>query len=104
MDGTEKKKVAVVVEYHSDPTKMIDDHDSEDIYLTQINERRFDSIFEAIHFLSDCRSPITSIIDLMPITKSKNLKFVLPDRNIKIKHQANNAMDSMFDLDDEDWG
>jgi hypothetical protein len=101
--GTESHN-AVVVEYNSDPTKMIDDHDSEDVYLTEINNRRFNNIFDAIRFISECRSPITSITELLPTLRSKNLKPILPDRNIKIKHQANDSIDSMFDLDAEDWG
>ena len=84
---------------------MIDDHDSEPVYLTEINERRFSDVFEAIKFLSQCNSPITTVNQLLPLGKKpKGFKFVLPERNIKIKHQANNAIDSIFDLDDEDWG
>ena len=59
-----KHKFTIVVEYHSDPTKMIDDHDSESIYLTEINERRFTDIFEAIKFLSNCKNPITNVEDM----------------------------------------
>ena len=96
-----KHKFTIVVEYHSDPTKMIDDHDSEPVYLTEINDRRFNDVFEAIKFLSECTSPITIVEDLVPLAKKpKGFKFVLPEGNIKIKHQANNAIDSIFDLDD----
>jgi hypothetical protein len=99
------KKDAVVVEYYGDPTKMIDDHDSEQVYLTEINERRFDNVFEAIRFLQECNSPITTIDQLLPLPKiPKGFKLILPERNIKIKHQANNALDSIYDLDDIDWG
>ena len=100
-----KNKFTIVVEYHSDPTKMIDDHDSKPVYLTEINDRRFNDVFEAIKFLSECTQPITNIDDLVPLAKKpKGFKFVLPEGNIKIKHQANNAIDSIFDLDDVmDW-
>jgi len=98
-------KFTIVVEYHSDPTKMIDDHDSEPVYLTEINDRRFKDVFEAIKFLSDCTTPITTIEDLVPLVKKpKGFKFVLPEKNIKIKHRADNAIDSTFNLDDMiDW-
>ena len=101
----DKQPIAIVVEYYGDPTKMIDDHDSEPIYLTEINERRFNDVFEAIKFLSQCNSPITLIDDLLPLGKKpKGFKFVLPEKNIKIKHQADNAIDSTFNLDDMmDW-
>ena len=97
--------VAIIVEYYSDPTKMIDDHDSEPMYLTEINNRRFTDIFEAIKFLTVCKNPITTIEDLIPpVKKPKGFKFILPEKNIKIKHRANNAIDSMFNLDDAiDW-
>ncbi len=100
-----KNNFTIVVEYYSDPTKMIDDHDSEPVYLTEINDRRFINVFEAIKFLSLCTSPITTIDELVPLGKKpKGFKFVLPESNIKIKHQANNAIDSTFDLDDAiDW-
>lgn len=95
----------IVVEYYGDPTKIIDDHDSEPIYLTEINERRFTEIFEAIKFLSQCNSPITTVDVLLPLArKPKGFKFILPDKNIKIKHQATNAIDSTFETDDGmDW-
>lgn len=101
----DKNKFAIVVEYYGDPTKMIDDHDSEPVYLTEINDRRFNDIFEAIKFLSECINPITNIEDLIPLAKKpKGFKFVLPESNIKIKHRANNAIDSTFSLDDiMDW-
>ena len=94
----------IVVEYNSDPTKMIDDHNSEPIFLTQVNDRRFRDIFEAIKFLSECTNPITKIEEIVHIKKPKGFKFILPERNIKIKHQVDNVIDSKFTLDDEDWG
>lgn len=95
---------AIVVEYYSDPTKMIDDHDSEPVYLTEISERRFENVFDAIKFLSECKNPITSVEDLIPpVKKPKGFKFVLPEQNIKIKHQANSIIDLLFERDDIDW-
>ena len=101
----DKNNITVVVEYYGDPTKMIDDHNSEPIYLTEVNERRFNDVFEAIKFLSECNSPITIIDELLPLAKKpKGFKFVLPERNIKIKHHADNALDSIYNLDDAmDW-
>lgn len=95
---------AIVVEYYGDPTKMIDDHDSEPVYLIEISERRFENVFDAIKFLSECKSPITSVEDLIPpVKKPKGFKFVLPEQNIKIKHQANSIIDLLFERDDIDW-
>ena len=94
----------IVIEYYADPTKIVDDHDSEPIYLTEIRKRRFNDMFEAIKFLTECNSAITDISELMPSVKiPKNLKLILPERNIKIKHQANNSIDSINDLE-IDWG
>jgi len=100
-----KEPNVIVVEYYGDPTKMIDDHDCKSIYLTEIKDRRFTDVFEAIKFLQECNSPITKVNELLPLPKSpKGFKFVLPEQNIKIKHQANNALDSMFEQGDIDWG
>ena len=93
-----KNKSTVVVEYYSDPTKMIDDHNSEPVYLTEINERIFTDVFEAIRFMTECTSVITHIEDIVPLSKRpKGFKFILPENNIKIKHQANNSIDSIFE-------
>jgi len=102
---TKKPPSVIVVEYYGDPTRMIDDHDCEPEYLTEIKNMRFTDVFEAIKFLCQCNSPITTIDQIVPIGKKpKNFKFVLPEQNIKIKHQADNAIDSHFDLDDMmDW-
>lgn len=95
----------IVVEYYADPTKIVDDHDSEPIFLTEIRERRFDDIYEAIKFLTECNSAITSVSELLPSVKMpKNFKLVLPEQNIKIKHQATCSIDSTFERDDIDWG
>jgi len=101
----QNNKIAIVVQYYGDPTKVVDDHDSEPIYLTQINERRFTDVFEAIRFLQECNNPITVVDEILPLPKRpKGFKFILPERNIKIKHQADNALDSKFERDDIDWG
>lgn len=100
-----KPAYCIVVEYYADPTQMIDDHDCEPMYLTEIRNRRFNDIFEAIKFLSECNSPITTIDEIVAIGKKpKNFKFILPEQNIKIKHQADNSIDSTFILGEEmDW-
>lgn len=97
-----KKMVTVVVEYYSDPTRTIDDHNADHVYLTEVSNREFKDVFEAIQFLQQCTSPITDIIDIVPLIKRpKGFKFILPERNIKIKHRANGNIDSMYNLDDE---
>ena len=96
------KKQAIVVEYYSDPTKMVDDHESESINLTEINKRWFENEFEAIRFLDQCIEPITKVEDIISIDrKPKNFKLILPDRNIKIKHQVSNDLDTTFTFDDD---
>jgi len=96
------EKEAIVVEYYSDPTKMIDDHDSESIYLIEINERRFKNNFDAIKFLNQCIDPITKVEDIITVGKKpKNFKLILPDRNIKIKHQVSNDLDTTFTFGDD---
>ena len=103
---TEEKDYNIVIEYHSDPTQMIDDHNSDNIYLIGINERLFNDIFEAIEFLSECNDPITQIEDIIPdIKRLKNLKYVLPENNIKIKHKAMSIqiLDATFDLESGIW-
>jgi len=99
-----KNVEGIVVEYYGDPTKMIDDHNSEPNYLTEINERRFGSVFNAIKFLGECISPITTVEDIIPDSKKpKGFKLVLPDKNIKIQHQATNCLENEFYLNlDED--
>ena len=76
---------AVVVEYYGDPTKMIDDHDCEPVYLTEVKDKRFKDVFEAIKFLSECSSPITKIDEIVAIGKKpKGFKFILPEKNINL--------------------
>lgn len=99
-------KQQIVITYNSDPTKMIDDHESEIEYLTEINNRIFTDVYEALIFLTQCTQPITTIEDIIPVEKNKkykNFKLVLPDRNIKIKHQACNNLDTTVLNDDPLW-
>ena len=96
-----------IVKYYGDPSKLVDIYDSESNLLTEINEQKFDSIFEAIKFLSNCNKPITTIDELLPdIKKIKNFKFILSEKSIKVKHQIfdSESLASMFDNEDEDWG
>ena len=95
-----------MIVYYSDPTQMIDDHNSENIYLIGINKRFFNDIFEAVKFLSECKSPITRVEDIIPnIKRLKGLKYVLPESNIKIKHKAmsTEVLDATFDLEAGLW-
>jgi hypothetical protein len=91
-----------IVKYNSDPTKIVDDHDSDVIYLTEINERRFDNIYDAIKFLSDCNSPITTAEELL--NKKGKTKFLVPERNIRIGIKTLHNIDETFDSDSSDWG
>ena len=96
-----KIKEPIVIKYYGDPTKMVDDHDSDPVYLVEVVERRFENIFEAIRFLDQCIDPITKVEDIVEIeNKPKGFKFILSDRNIKIKHQANNNLDINFLYED----
>jgi hypothetical protein len=96
----EKSKGVVnfVVRYNSDPVAGIsENHCSDILSLTDTDERGFDTQNEAILFLSECTSPITCLEELVPELKnlkcSKNFKFLLPERNIKPKHQLMASMD-----------
>ena len=93
------------VKYNSDPVAdYANNHRSAIVFLTDIDERNFNDIDEAIIFLSECISPITQLDELVPELKNcKAFKFMLPDRNIKPKHQLSNTLDNSVYTDDVRW-
>ena len=92
-----------VVRYNSDPTKVTDNHKSDHVFLLDTDERNFEDRGEAIQFLSECISPITTLQELVPELKGvRKFNFLLPDRNIKVKHQVCSSMDDVLG-DTERW-
>lgn len=105
MKETKKDSTSIVVEYYGDPTKVIDDHDSEPKYLTEISNRTFTDMFEAVKFLSECKHPITKVENILPFKrKLKGFKLILPERNIRITDQAIGNIETKFGNEDEGWG
>jgi len=101
----ETNSTPIVVEYYGDPTKMIDDHNSEQKYLTQVSNREFRDMFEAVKFLSECKHSITKIEDILPFKKNlRGFKLILPERNIRITDQAIGNIETKFGNEDEGWG
>jgi hypothetical protein len=97
-----------IVRYNSDPRLVTDNHLSNQIYLLDVDERGFNDLIEAIIFLQECTDPITTIEDLVPELKlnvynSKNIKYLLPEKNITVKHQLVGNMDIKFNEDAGSW-
>ena len=94
-----RKEVAnFVVRYNSDPTLITGNHESDIMFLTDTDERNFDEQGEAIVFLMECISPITKLEELVPeLAGKKKFKYLLPDRNIRPKHQLYSSMDIFID-------
>jgi len=93
-----------VVRYNSDPRLVTDNHMSPIMFLLDTDERNFDDIDDAIRFFSDCVSPITKIEELVPeLNNCKYFKFILPDRNIKPKHQLSDILDTTIFSEDYNW-
>jgi len=94
-----------LVKYNSDPKLITDNHKSSIIYLLDVDERGFNNLSEAILFLQECTDPITKIEDLVPELKlnvynSKNIKYLLPEKNITVKHHLVGNMDIHYSEDD----
>jgi hypothetical protein len=86
-----------VVKYNSDPRLVTDNHQSNIVYLIDVDERGFNNLCDAIVFLSECISPITKIEELVPeLKKCKKFNYILPERNIVVKHQLTPSMDIYF--------
>ena len=89
--------VNYVVRYNSDPRLVTNNHCSDILFLIDTDERGFDDQNEAILFLSECVSPITKVEELVPQLKNtKKFNFVLPERNIKPKHQLSETLGSTY--------
>jgi hypothetical protein len=85
-----------VVKYNSDPMLFTDNHVSEIINLTDIDEKCFYDQGEAVLFLSECILPITKIEELVPeLKKMKKFNYILPERNIKPKHILSSKLDTI---------
>lgn len=90
------------VRYNSDPRMVTDNHISPVIFLIDTDERNFDDLGEAVRFLSECVSPITTIEELIPELKNvKAFKYILPERNIKPKHILSDTLENIWFI--EDW-
>ena len=77
------------VRYNSNPELVTDNHKSDIIYLVDTDERCFDHLCDALKFLSECVSPITTVEELVPELKNcVKFKYLLRERNIKVKHQV----------------
>ena len=98
--------VNYVVKYNSDPRLVTDNHKSDILFLTDVDERGFDDLSEAILFLSECVSPITCAEQLIPELKNVcNFKYILPEKNIRPKHVLSNKVDEFTDFETENrWG
>ncbi len=96
-----------VVKYYCDPTMDYDEnHISDILFLTDIDEKHFDELSEAIHFLTECVCPITCVEQLIPELKNAcAYKYILPERNIRPKHVLSNKVDEFTDFETENrWG
>ena len=98
-----KREVAnFVVKYNSDPRLITNNHESEVMFLTDTDERNFNDQGKAIIFLMQCRSPITTIEQLVPELKGKKkFNYLLPERNIRPKHQLSSSLELRYI--EEDW-
>ena len=93
-----------VVKYNSDPRLVTDNHKSDIVYLLDVDERGFKYQCDAIRFLDECTMPITTIEELVPeLRNCKKFKFLLKEKNIKVKHQVTGHAEEDFLDDAIDW-
>lgn len=94
-----------MVKYNSDPRLITDNHMSSIIYLLDVDERGFNNLTKAILFLQECTDPITTIEDLVPELRAKTskIRYILPERNITVKHQLVGHKDALFIEGDSNW-
>lgn len=94
-----------IVKYNSDPRLVTDNHVSSIIYLLDVDERGFNNLTKAILFLQECTDPITKIEDLVPELKTKTdkIKYILPERNITVKHHLVGTKDTLFVENEWEW-
>ena len=102
-----RKEIKYQVRYNSNPQLVSDNHTSDVLFLLDIDERNFDTVSEAIIFLNECTSPITTIEDLVPklkkMRKGKNLEWILPENHIRPKHVLVADMENIFVTRDGRW-
>ena len=93
-----KMKTPIKIIYNSDPRFMIDNHQSEAIFLLDVDERSFTNVGDAIKFYSECTSPITQIEEVIPELNSMKKKFdwILPESHIRPKHMLLAEMENVF--------
>jgi len=88
------------VRYNSDPKLVTDNHKSDVLFLLDVDERNFDDIDEAVKFLTECTSPITSIEDIVPelkkLKKPESLAWIMPESHIRPKHILMDDMEEVF--------
>jgi hypothetical protein len=94
-----------VVRYNSDPRLVTDNHRSDIIYLLDVDERGFNDLNEAILFLQECTDAITTVEDLIPELKTmtRKIKYILPEKNITVKHVLVGNMDIHFNEHAGSW-
>ena len=91
-----------VVVYNSNPLLFEDNHNSNIIFLTDVDSREFSDQSEAIVFLSKCISPITTIEMLVPeLEGMKKFNYLLSEHNVRPKHQLSSSLDAS--LHSEEW-
>lgn len=78
----------IIVRYNSDPRFLSDNHIGSPIQLTDIDEKSFNTIEEAVKFLSECSLPITRAEQLIPELRKlkKPFEWVLSEAGIKPEH------------------
>lgn len=83
-----KKKPRFKVIYNSDPRLIIDNHISQILFLTDVDECYFYKLSDAIRFLNECTSPITNAEDLVPELRNcdKVIQWILAEQNITTEH------------------
>lgn len=56
-----------IVEYNSNPNVPIEvNHKGSLLFLIDVSRRAFDNQYDALHFRTECTSPITTIKELVP--------------------------------------
>ena len=97
-----KEPGSFVVVYNSNPLLINDNHNSNIVFLTDVDSREFNDQSEAIVFLSKCTSPITTIEMLVPeLEGMKKFNYLLSEHNVRPKHQLLSTLDSS--LYEEEW-
>ena len=93
------------IRYNSDPRLVTDNHRSDILFLLDVDERNFDNIDDAVHFLTECTNPITKIEDIVPevkkLKKPENLDWIMPESHIRPKHVLMCDIEDIYTNQDE---